>query len=339
MYVHDNYGGSGPNGGAGISIQGERYKAQRVKITHCWLSGNGWPGSNNGNLSNIVFFADYQWRKFPNFDTTNSLWGNEVSYNLLENSAIGFKHKGAQFLCMNHEGSDMSAKERGSRVHHNIMRNCHEGMLVKMDFMQIHNNIAENCGVGIQVNDPPAHGYRELFHNVCYNFQKGWSEAVHNYLTPPYHPYFYLFNNILHSKSEKVDADNSTLALYPRYTKDAPLEMSTLHMASNLFLGRVPDADAIRMGMHNFSAKTFVDNKWAHDLWAMDAPDIFQGTEGKARFLPKADLKITADKTYADAGCGAKHPYLDGVEMPKYIGAVDPADADWVDEVEAPALK
>ena len=169
LYVHGNYGGSGPNGGAGIKIMNENGGARDVLVTHCRLRDNGWPGERTRTSRISCSSRTTPGAIFLRSTSPGRPWPIDVRYCLLEDSAVGIKYKGTQYLCLNHEGTDMTAKDAGDRLHHNIVRNCGRGLLFCQDFGQAHDNIAVGCDVGIEIGSPPATGYRELFHVAVYN--------------------------------------------------------------------------------------------------------------------------------------------------------------------------
>jgi hypothetical protein len=350
LYVHGNYGGGGPNGGAGISIQNENGGAQRIRITSCRLRDNGWPGSNNGNLANIIFYADYAWRDFPDIDTSKGASLNEVDHNLLEDSAICFKHKGTQFLSLDHQGTHMDNQALGDRFHHNVARGCHIGFLVNQDFAQVHNNVVIGGSFGISVGQPPSTGYRELFHVVAYNNTivganadlvvfKGFEDDAYNYLDLPYHPFFHALNNIFDWTSTSVDAEHAPLALLPTYTREIELDFDTIDLRNNLFHGRGASDEAIRVGTQDLSAAAAASGSWGESLYASTTTPLFQGTVGAAAVKARGSfaLQPVEGGTPTDisaGGTGGTHPYL-AEALPSYVGAVDPAGGDWVDDVFA----
>ncbi|NLF73992.1 MAG: hypothetical protein GX575_33720 [Candidatus Anammoximicrobium sp.] len=366
LYVHGNYGGSGPNGGAGIKIMNENGGAQDILVTHCRLRDNGWPGEKNQNLQNIVFFTDYAWGNFPKIDIGRAAVRNEVRYCLLEDSAVGIKYKGTQYLCLNHEGTDMTAKDAGDRLHHNIVRDCGRGLLFCQDFGQAYNNIVVGCDVGIEIGSPPATGYRELFHVAVYNNTtidcktnivqwKGWSEKACNYRTPPFHPHFHAWNNIVVNAASEASADRAPLAILPTYTKPVEIDFKTVHVENTLFAGRSPEQPTIRAGSASYSVADAMKAGWGKWLWTCpDAAALFSGKQDAAAWKTRGDFVISAavgDRpavTVGNGGKGGDHPYLPRVRIPDYVGAVpsgkcsgaawdpakaDPDDAGWVDYV------
>jgi len=352
MYVHGNYGGSGPNGGAGIKIMNENGGAQDILVTCCRLRDNGWPGEKNQNLQNIVFFTDYAWNRFPNIDIAKAAVRNEVRYCLLEDSAVGIKYKGTQYLCLNHEGTDMTAKDHGDRLHHNIVRNCGRGLLFCQDFGQAYNNIVTGCDVGIEVGSPPATGYREVFHVTVYNNTtidcrsnivqwKGWSEKACNYLTPPFHPHFQAWNNIVVNGAKEAGPDRAPLAILPTYTKHVEIDFKTVHVENTLFAGRSAEQPTIRAGSVSYSVAEAMKAGWGKTLWTCSADDtaaLFCGKQGPAALKTRSDFAVSpgdGDRpavTVGSGGKGGEHPYLPRVRIPSYVGAVPPgkgSDAAW----------
>jgi hypothetical protein len=368
LYVHGNYGGSGPNGGAGIKIMNENGGAQDILVTYCRLRDNGWPGEKNQNLQNIVFFTDYAWGNFPQIDIAKAAVRNEVRYCLLEDSAVGIKHKGTQYLCLNHEGTNMTARDHGDRLHHNIVRNCGRGLLFCQDFGQAYNNIIIGSDVGVEVGSPPATGYREVFHVAVYNNTtidcktnivqwKGWSEKPCNYLTPPFHPHFHVWNNIVVNGAPEASVERAPLAILPTYTRRIEIDFQTVHVENTLFAGRSAEEPTIRVGSVSYSLADAVKAGWVKTSWTCsddDTATLLVGAQGGAALKTRSDFVLSPAVrgrpavTVGNGGKAGEHPYLARVAVPGYVGAVppgkdsgaawdpekaDPDDAGWVDYV------
>ena len=344
LYVHDNYGGAWPLGGAGISIANESGGARHNTIQFCRMGRNGWPPGPNSGGYNVILYSDYRWGRFPDIDLNLACQNNEVSYCLLEDSAMGMKHKGTQYLCLNKEATDLRAKAQGDRIHHNVVRNCQVGLEVCQDFSQIHHNLVIGCREGISSGQPPATGYRDLFYVTMYNntvvdsavglaARRGSEETVHNY-PPPYHPHFSYWNNVVFDTNQSVHTEAVPVGIFPTYTLPLAIDMGTVGLDNLLLLGRASGTGGIRVATETFSTDQYLAKGWAKAMWALpvdDARPFFQGKEGAAAFDLRADLELQPAAagrpalTPTNAGHGGDHPYLPGVKIPSYLGALNPA--------------
>ncbi len=349
MVIHDNYGGASHLGGAGLAIQNGSGAARNILVDHCWIYRNGWSDGESG--MGVRLFADYNHHKLDQVDLNTAMQKNEVRYSLLEKMQNGIYHKAQQFLCLTpgpdiHAGTNMAAKDKGDRHHHNIINDCVGSLFVQQDFVQVYNNVISNCGDAISVGKPPAAPYREPFHAVVYNntiinsrggfvFHKGWKAAGCNYLPEAmnYHPHLYLWNNLFIGKQfDTVTATRGPMRIMPRYTKEVGIDMNTLHVDNNLLAATAVGLPVIRLGMTNYTFADYVAKGWATAMWDVSASPLQDG-QGPTAFLPKKDATI-GGKPFAQAGRGGNHPYLTNVKIPSYLGAVDPADSAWVKEVE-----
>jgi len=347
MFIHDNYGG-GPNGGAGIKIQNERGGARHITVTHCYFKDNGWPGSNNGNLSNITLFTDYGWPRWREIDIDRACTYNEICYNLFDGSSKAFRHKGMQMLCLSHAGDDVKAKDRGDRIHHNIIRNCTKtGIQVIQDFAQVHHNIIESCPIGILISQTPSHGYREPFYVAVYNnlvknpskggilLYRGTADKSYNYLEPPCRPFYYLWNNIVDIRdvTPAGDAVNQPFGLFPTWTKPWDIDWETVYIGYNYLYGKAPNHPAVRIADRTYSAEECLKQRWADSFYASKADEAEPLYKMDSNYKTRAEYSLTRNKTVADGGASGPHPYLEGERIPAYLGAVDPDNEDWVDTV------
>ena len=60
---------------------------------------------------------------------------------------------------------------------------------------------------------------------------------------------------------------------------------------------------------------------------------MYLGTSGSAKYKIVGDHVVSGQATIETGGIGVDHPYLSGVKIPAYIGAVDPNNPEWVDAV------
>ncbi len=347
MYIHDNYGGGGPNGGAGIKFQNEGGTAvHHVEITHCHVSDNGWPGAENHNLGNIIFFSDYQPRP-EDVDIDVCQHSNVIAYNLIENSNTGFKTKNDQQLVRDLTGDDMEAKDRGNDIHHNIFRH-HNGIAIwsAQDFSQVHHNVVDDAVSGILSGKPPSNGSRESFYVVVYNnlvvnsgqggsisIYHGGEDTEKNYQTEPWHPFWYVFNNIIEAGSDG-NGHNDINVLFS--WAEHQVDMSTVHIDHDFFYPRSPDDPVIDVAddANDFSVNQYEAQGWADDLFAHeeDGNDPLHPADNpyKLRF----DHRVEGDLTIGTAGLDADHPYLPGKRIPAYLGPCEDEACSWIDEVE-----
>ncbi len=65
-----------------------------------------------------------------------------------------------------------------------------------------------------------------------------------------------------------------------------------------------------------------------------DADDLlYPGEAGAGQYIARGAHRLEGSVTIADGGIGEAHPYLSGEVLPSYVGAVNPADSDWVQGV------
>ena len=57
---------------------------------------------------------------------------------------------------------------------------------------------------------------------------------------------------------------------------------------------------------------------------------MYAGTSGANKFITKESHIIEGSTTIANGGIGGSHPYLSGITLPSYVGAVDPNNTSWV---------
>jgi hypothetical protein len=358
MRIHENHGGGGPNGGAGISIVNgaDAGGANHILVTHCYLYDNGWPGTANENLSNIVFYCDYNYHAPWLVVLSKALSFNEVRYSLIEDSHTGVKVKGAQWLSIGdstdyNSGTNMTAKAYGDKIHNNIFRNCGRATLAAQDFVQIYNNIVESCPGGIMVGNAPSNGCRDHFYACIYNnsirnstaaigftLWKGITADPGNYLTGPVHPHLSAYNNILLC-GKAVDDIYLPINICPFYngdTESQTMDMSTIDVNDNLLTGRAANTGSVRQLKVSSSTTGWLAKLPGTEMWNVpDSTLVFAGTVGIDRFYINKDYQLPNGDTLATAGRGGAHPYLDGVFIPNYLGAVDPSDTAWPDEVQS----
>jgi hypothetical protein len=288
-YVHRNYGGGGPNGGAGVSIMNkDGHGAQNITIKYCVVEENGWPGVNNENNQNIVLYADYHDapKDIPSLDYP--LQQNEIAYNLIIGSTIGIKTKSCQRIVLDNKGSlssSLAGKTKGDKIHHNIIIGpslC--GIMYEQDFKQIYNNIIDLRGKGGSgINNDPVftRNDRETFYSVIYNNtiigdasytyegsalniehgnKSDAEESNYDQLVENYHPYVYCFNNILYHTKKDVDFNIHLNVSYSSVPIPIKIfDWKTIHISNNLFGDRSVEVKAFSMGKFTSTIPAVMD--------------------------------------------------------------------------------
>jgi len=64
--------------------------------------------------------------------------------------------------------------------------------------------------------------------------------------------------------------------------------------------------------------------------WDTSSGTLFLEESGYNQYITDGSFVISGSTTIANGGIGGSHPYLSGVTIPSYVGAVNPSDSDWV---------
>lgn len=338
LYVHDNYGGGSDNN-AGLGIANNGQGAQYITIQYCYFKDNCDP--NNINCANITFFADYVMQP-ASVVIANGRQGNIVRYNLLEGSHHGIKSKAAQYLTQDITGANMTYKDLGDQIHHNIIRyHRGEGVSARQDFIQVYNNIVtgENSRNGVYLGSTQCDPEREPFHGCVYNntfigVDTGIAYPERTVYTTAFNPYCRFYNNLLTSQKPEQDGAND-LNLFCTYNSmtDSGIQFDKVFVEKNLFHSRTSTAEVIDVGYvsNDYSTSAFIAKGYSKVLYATTT-DPFSGSS--EQYVPNFTMKVgDAGTTLDKAGVGGAHPYLSGVTIPAYLGAANPTDHNWVNGV------
>jgi len=146
MYIHNN----GRSAGAGLDTLiggivsvGPRYS----EIKYSYFKDNVQTVGGNLNNANILFDADYKDNNGNGgtFDPNAAIHSNEIAYNYFTGSRISIRHKNQQRFGYNdRDPNDMTYKNYGDKIHHNIVLDADESIGVGQDFTQIYNNITDS---------------------------------------------------------------------------------------------------------------------------------------------------------------------------------------------------
>jgi len=337
LYIHDNYGGGSYNDG-GICIKNENYAPQYNVIRYCHFKDNGDP--SNFNTGNIVLFADYRDPPNINFETTRR--NNEIYYNLIEGGAKGIKSKNDEGMTNDNSASNMEMKENGDKIHHNIVRDFRQkGIEGRQDFIQIYNNIviSDHVQSGIKAGCDEFNTDREPFYATVYNnmligVDLSVEHQADGLYGPPYHPYIYFYNNIVEDVGSAHNDGRNDINILFGYTSrgENAIDMDTVFVENNLLYGRSASDAVIETGGNGneYSAASFVAAGYASEFYATTASGLHPGSD---EYEVDGSFVLEGSTTVADGGLGGAHPYLDGVSIPSYVGAINPDDGDWVDGV------
>ena len=359
-YIHDNVASSGGDNPGGIV----GYTWTDSIIEYNYLNNNGESGGTGGNSANIAIFGDYLEQTTARYgfaDSIPSTRRNEIRYNYFSGSSIGFKHKGAQLFSGRNPGtSDFNDADEykyegwGDKIHHNyFVGQRRHGMVIEQDFAQVYNNIFDNPEEAIVVNyEPNFQLYKVITYNNtilnplyagikrygCVFFEHSFTENEDHYGGD--------YNNIIDSSNKEyghrftsvaINVFNGCGSVNPPFLNP---DISNYINSNNYFYrpdnsdifayGETTDPDAYYT-VAEFEAQTETGAaKVAYtNPYNADNP-LYSGSTGANRFKTLASHIIVGSKTIANGGIGGPHPYLSGVTIPSYVGAVDPNDSSWV---------
>lgn len=347
LYIHSNQATTAANNPFGLG--GYHWKDSLVE--YCYFSDNGIASPNSDtNPAHIGVFSDYNWADisvngFDPSDTTNSyIARNEYRYNYFLNGSVGIKHKGGQYYTGRTSGSPHSDtySTYGDKVHHNIfIGGSSNAIEMNQDFAQVYNNIVDGVGgTGICSHyENTAYYYKPSFYNntvigsmrggIVFYAYLGSTETITNYLA-------YDYNNII---------DNiASYSGYCTYIDDnvcsaagTPFNLSNFYTSNNYFY-RPQRSDLYSLNRTGYTQAEFEAQTATHIprvayTNAYDAGNtLYTGATGANKYIPRSSGAhvIEGSTTIANGGIGGNHPYLSGVTIPSYVGAVNPSDSDWV---------
>lgn len=338
LYIHDNYSNNS-NNGAGIAIFNDGGgTGHHITIKYNWLANNAC--SSGDNCANIVLMSTYN--QNPGSEDINIARSrNEIKYNLIEGSNHGIKSKGpTAFLSLSNTGTDVRYKDYGDKIHHNIVRDYREtGIIAAQDFIQVYNNILANSSTKRGINLGYARGYpREPFYAVAYNnhlintnITSGLARD-HTLYNPPLHPNSYFYNNIIEDYGSVTNAHNDMNIFFSwsQYNEN-DLDWSTVTIENNLITGKSSnDSSAINVvGNSNDQSVDYLKSKGYSNVFY----NTISSSGLRNNYKVNGDFSVGSGKNIRNGGIGGAHPYLPGVTIPSYVGAVNPDDDAWVDGV------
>lgn len=359
LYVHDNGRAVGDDLVGGILL----FTATKNIIEYCHLANNATPGSPGGNNANLTFMADYRDTEGRGgaFQPAASVHGNTVRFNLIEGSVQGVRLKGDQRFGYNDRnpnyGSPMWAfKDYGDALHHNIILNSRDSALrYGQDFSQIHHNISNSNGqlTGKDYGAPAL--YNQVIYNntftgdgACYILRSAADRTAYdNYYEtgrgyPQAHNHVWVYNNIqsgyagefgaFRMQHDSID-DNWSAA-------DVVFERNLLNSTASadnvLRMGQTANGTGCAAKYYTVAEFNACSERWRGTSgiinWDMDGA-LFVGVSGAEQYITSPSFSLGGAATVGNAGKGVRHPYLDEIRLPVYIGAADPEDHAWINGV------
>lgn len=342
-YVHDNYatvnpGSDGTNGG----LRGARW--QNSLVEYCVFERNGGePGVATGhNFGDINVTTDYV-ENPENVNIAYAHYGNEYRYNFFNGSQLGVKYKNSQWLSLDNTGNHIVHQALGDKIHHNIFLNNEQYSIdARQDFIQIYNNVMINCAhfcVGEQSSED-----REPFHACVYNnhligtrfsiYHSGIGGGDNSSYTAPIVGKLYGYNNIFESGPANYDShrDINFFFTYSGYDIDSGgIDMGNIVWENNLLMDRTSSDYHIVVGDN-------ADIYSVDDFKSLGYSDVFYSDEATIyttvnNYSIEGNYSLGGADTIANGGVDAQHPYLQGVTIPDYVGAVKPSDQGWFNGV------
>lgn len=346
---HDNVATSYGNNPAALT--GMTWHDVLIEYNH--FDNNG-ANTTHHNSGHIQPHSDY----IPNEIAANGYPGpshnghvrNEIRYNLVKNGTTGIKHKGNQLLSARGPYSD-TYKDYGDKIHHNIFIGLKESPLrIKQDFCQVYNNIIDNCGGGIVV------GYeRSMYKVITYNNNVISSYGaddigglhrlvIQRYSNEDGYYYGWDINNIVDGIADMWNGSDARIG----FSENIVHNYTRYFMKNSYFYRPVKDSrDSNGTLVVSFGSGTTSRLRYnipdllstypqCSDIWRNDYTSndlLYQGTSGAARYKVNGSHNLSGSVTISNGGNGGAHPYLPGVSFPTYVGAVDPNDSGWIDDV------
>jgi hypothetical protein len=332
LFIHDNLKlDNGENNPSGL----RSYRMQNSIVEYCYFKNNG--GQQDHNCANLCIFSDYAWDGDTIHNINHTIKKNEISYCLFDSAWAGFKHKNTQLLVNYHSGTDMRYKDYGDKVHHNIFHRHKNPIMNNQDFAQIYNNISDSGT--IESGEVTSSG-RDRLNVTCFN-----NTVIHGRIVMPedygnmptiFHPYYWCINNIVDSADKAWDQGLISIGLSSNTTQS--IIMTDCKIDRNLIYRPLcPEHYVIGSGtadkhmgfLTTYQLNTFY-NKDTNYL--SSTSNLFKGSTFSNRFKTYGSflLNIKGD-SISNRGVGGRHPFLKGIYLPTYIGAVNPNADDWVD--------
>lgn len=354
-YIHDNVS---PNAGENPGgIVGYTWKDSIIEYNY--FENNGMSSGTDGNAAHIAIFTDYLWDTTGKNGFTNSIPSvrrNEIRYNYFSGSTIGFKHKGTQYFTGRNTASaskdyDDTYQDWGDKIHHNYFTGQRRvSVMTYQDFVQVYNNIFDAVPEAITIGEQPddqmyqAVTYNNTIVNPTYKGIVRYGCNSYSYAENEDH-YGGDYNNLIDSSDKKYGFWFTGTAINvlagcsdsrnPYFTNP---DISN-YISSNNYFYRADDPDIFKYGEVYYTAAEFEAQtetgapRVAYSNSFNAGNPLYAGTTYANKYITIGSHLIEPSITIANGGIGTPHPYLSGVTLPSYVGAVDPNDSSWVADI------
>jgi len=334
---------------SGINIRRSSYNI----IEYNYFYSNGDTASNNPG--HIVNYADYLYSSGTfGLDIANR--NNIVRYNYFAGTAKnGIHDKAAQYLADYDEVNptdqhgpgkitDFTNREHGNKYHHNIFEDCRgDAIYSSQFFQQVYNNISDGAPITTHANSTERPKFGLCFYNNTVIDNSISITAGYDRVEDAFQPRFFCVNNIV------------TRGISTGYT-------ASIGLAAEASFRRSPAVGACNLDDFDWAGTT-VDRNLIHDpvssTYHFSLYNSYGGTKEcknsrwitttafntlrsvtnynnstsglfSSGYMTDGTFVVSGSTTIADGGIGGAHPYLSSVNIPSYVGAVNPDDNAWV---------
>lgn len=344
-HIYENGKGSyGDDNRAGLMLR----RGMGCIVEYNYFYNNS--GTSSNNRAHIDNYADYLYTS-GTYDINACNRDNTIRYNLFAGStSIAYHDKAAQYLgnyvdnpSQTGRGyiTDLTNKGHGNNIHHNISTGIAVFANIKQWFSQVHHNISD--GGAITTADGSTE--RPRFGACMYN-----NTVVGNYISttigyqrlePVLDLRWFCANNVV---SQFGSHDYSpSIGIAVNWMRDCSSNQE--YTWTNTIVDRnviyLPTSTTRHIGLPNsYLCKT---DKWVTtssfnasrgtNNYYSTASGLFLGSSGANKYKINSSFSLGSSRTAGNGGLGGSHPYLSGVTIPSYVGAVDPNDSGWVDTV------
>jgi len=371
-YIHDNYDGTAnenPSGLRAYHLQNciIEYNLFEDNADDC-------DGGSYENCAQIQIFNDYNdCFDDVDVDSRTTLKNNTIRYNYIVNddynARVGIKHKGNGQCLTEESAPDLTNKDLGSKWHHNIIIGMTHPIYTRVDYMQVYNNICDGGSMLIGCGTP-GQSTKQKFYNVSYNntvtdsdvassqyrnapilYSIAYGPSTFCSITYPlttYYPRATCLNNIVSNSSASGSGAPGQIALGVDMDETGPntLTMTDTTITNNLIYKSVAGNDfCIGENLatncdqdENGCSQSTFDTLYGFQNYSSTANNLFAGSTGANKYILYNSGSFTDGldgESAATAGYDSSHPYLSGINIPEYIGAVNPSDSSWVAGVMA----
>lgn len=342
-YIHDNPGSQAENPGG---IRGYCWRNGSI-VEYCYFYKN--TNADGWNCGHIVIFSDYSYNDDTtpknNFVKGESREGYIIRYNYFNGSYTGVKEKAVQLLKTS--DSDYTYEDYHADIHHNIFVNLNLGIDGDSDFNQVHNNIFDSCNVQLTLNRggvtdaDVAPLDRVVYNNTVIkapiSFGIGYGEdpgtnkdfksfaynnIVTGYGSDSYQPSIGMQTEACYGGN----CDSSISSCTPNWTT-SKIDRNLIHNPQ--YSDHIAEPYSRGVSSRWYTVAEF-NSYQSVTNYSNASVGLFLGESGANQYITDGSFVLTGSTTIANGGINAAHPYLSGVSLPRYVGATNPSDHDWV---------